>query len=457
MTASGIMMISCFYACTGFILAGISRKPIHATQAAMILLFAVILTATHRQRGWRPIYIAGLHLAGWLSASLWLCHRYYNLQYSFRDPGWVLDFFTLDRAVTGWLFLILLLFCVCFLWFCGIRLWGRPTDQFTISHRFDAGLACFLAMGLIKLLINVKGGTLPLAHSSMMPMIIFMVAGLFSIGVVRTRGASQTEAANGFRGAGVVLGFTFMILLTGGGLFLFTSPQLQTVAEAGGGLLGTLAGPIEQMVLILARFFLESGFRLKFGADSPTGSPPAIPAMEGPAVPTIIVHLVTGLTIAILLATLGWLLYVLLKWVSERLFAKTMKAGDRPGIWALLRLYADAVKRLFISILRRMHLIADTSCAADKFYQRLLRWGRLSGLNHDVAETPKEYALRLGQRFPQLKKEIHLIILVHDEAVYGGIAPDSHRISTATLALKRLHNPLLWFSRIKSVCFQNRC
>ena len=456
MTASGIMMISCFYACTDFILAGISQKPIHATQAAMILFFAAILTGIHRQRGWRPIYIAGLHLAGWVFASLWLCHRYYNLQSSFRHPGWILDFFMLDRAVTGWLFLILLLFCVCFLWFCGIRLWVRPTDQETISHRFDIGLACFLALGLIKLLINVKGGTLPLAQSSMIPLIVFMIAGLFSMGFVRTRGASQTGAANGFRGAGVVLGFTFMILLTGGGLFFFSSPKLQTVAEAGGGLLGTLAEPIEQMVLAMARFFLESGYRLKLGADSPTGSPPDIPAMEGPAVSTIIVHLITGLTIAILLATLGFLLYVLLKWLSERLFAKTMKAEDRQGIWALLRLYADAIKRLFISILSRMHLIADTSCAADKFYQRLLRWGRLSGLNHDVAETPKEYGIRLGHRFPQLKKEIRLIIFLHDEAIYGGIAPDSHQISTAKLALKRLRNPLLWFSRIKSFCFQNR-
>jgi hypothetical protein len=448
MTTSGLMMISCFYACTGFILAGISQKPIPVPEAVMILLFATALTGIHSQRGWRPIYIAGLHLAGWLFASLWLCHRYYKLESIFRHPGWILDFFMLDRAVTGWLFLILLFFCVFSLWFCGIRLSLMPADQATVSHRFDMGLACFLAIGLIKLLINVKSGTLPLAHSSMMPLIVFMVAGLFSMGVVRTRDASRTENATGFRSAGVVLGFTFMILLTGGGLFLFSSPKLQTVAEAGGGWFGTLAGPIEQMVLVLARFFLENGFRLKLGADSPTGSPPAIPAMEGPEISEFIVHLATGITIALLLATLGLLLYVLLKWLSERLFVKTMKAKGRQGIWALLCLYADAIKHLFISILNRMHLIADTSCAADKFYQRLLRWGRLSGLDHDVAETPKEYGIRLGHRFPELQKEIRLIICLHDEAVYGGIVPDSHQISAAKYALKRLRNPLLWFARI---------
>lgn len=160
MTASGLMMISCFYACTGFILAGISQEPIHAPEAAMILFFATVLTGIHSQRGWRPIYITGLHLAGWVFTSLWLCHRYYKLESIFWHPGWVLDFFMLDRAVTGWLFLILLLFCVSFLWFCGIRLSLKPTDQAAVSHRFDVGLACFLALGLIKLLINVKGSTL---------------------------------------------------------------------------------------------------------------------------------------------------------------------------------------------------------------------------------------------------------------------------------------------------------
>jgi hypothetical protein len=73
-----------------------------------------------------------------------------------------------------------------------------------------------------------------------------------------------------------------------------------------------------------------------------------------------------------------------------------------------------------------------------------------------VAETPREYGVRLGHRFPELQKEIRLIICLHDEAVYGGISPGSHQISTAKLALKRIRNPLLWLARIKSFYFQNR-
>ena len=92
----------------------------------------------------------------------------------------------------------------------------------------------------------------------------------------------------------------------------------------------------------------------------------------------------------------------------------------------------------------------------EKFYKLLLRWGRRSGLRHAVFETPKEYAVRLGHRFPQIEMEIRLIVYLHDDTIYGCITPDIQQISRAKLALRRIRNPLLWFARIKSLCFQNR-
>lgn len=457
MTASGTMMLSCYYACTSFILAVISRKPLPAAEGAAILILATVITGIHSQRGWRGGYIAGLHMSGLLFSSLLLVHSYYKLESSFGHPGWVFDFFMLDRAVTGWLFLILLFFCVCFLWFCGIRLWTRPTDRTTLSHRFDIGLACLFVMLLVKLLMAVKGNILPMAHSSIIPLLAFFITGLFSIGLVRIQGASRTGEITGFLGVGAVLSFTFIILLLGGGLYILFSPELQTFAQAGGSLFGTLTRFIEQMVLVLARIFLESGYRLKPEADSSAGSQPALPAtlpaMEGTEISETIVHLVTGLTIAILLAMIVLLLHFLLK----RLFSKTIKGEGKIGLWTFILLSIDAVKHLFTSLLRRMHLMPDTACIAAKFYKRLLRWGRLSGLGYDDTETPKEYGIRLGHRFPQFKKEIRLIILLHDEAIYGGIVPDIHQVSAARLALRKIQNPLLWFARIKSFCFQNRC
>jgi len=148
----------------------------------------------------------------------------------------------------------------------------------------------------------------------------------------------------------------------------------------------------------------------------------------------------------------GFILYRLLKW----LFSKTVAEKEKKGRWERLLMVIDAVKRL-LSILRiKFFKIPDTSGAAEEFYKRLLRWGRFSGLHHAVTETPREYGIRLGHRFPRIENEVGLIIHMHDEAVYGCIFPDGHQISRARLALRRIRHPLLWFTRIKSLCFHNR-
>jgi hypothetical protein len=138
------------------------------------------------------------------------------------------------------------------------------------------------------------------------------------------------------------------------------------------------------------------------------------------------------------------------------LFSETVEEKDKKGIWELLLLYIYLVKNLFSTLWIKILNNPDTSCAAGKFYRRLLRWGRFSGLHHIVSETPKEYGIRLGQRFPQIEKEIRFIIHVHDEAIYGCISLDGHQISRARLALRRIRNPFLWFARIKSLYYHDR-
>ena len=133
-----------------------------------------------------------------------------------------------------------------------------------------------------------------------------------------------------------------------------------------------------------------------------------------------------------------------------------MEEKDRKGIWELLLSFILDVKRVLSTLWAKIFHPPDTSCVAERFFRRLLRWGRFCGLHHFVSETPKEYGIRLGLRFPQIKEEIRLIILLHDEAIYGCISPDGYQISRARLALKRIRNPLLWFARIKSLCFHNR-
>jgi hypothetical protein len=455
--SSGGMILSPFYACTSFIFACISQKPIPLSEAGVILFMATLVTSIHSRRGWRRIYVIGLHTWGLSLAFLRLCHNYYRLESPFWSFQWVEEFFMLERQAASWFVLVLILLCICILWFCGIRLVTKPTGQTTISHRFDSGLGYLLLLLVIKLVIASKGVSIPVEHSATRPIIAFIILGLFSLGIVRNSSPSQIGGITYFKGVGIAMTFTFIILMLGGGLFILFLPEFQNLAETSADLLKTLKRPMEQIVIFMSSLFLESGFRRKLG-QQPTGD--YLPPINRSGGELGILHyLFIGITIAILLAMGGFILYRLLKWlfaVIKWLFSETVEEKDKKGVWQLLLSCILAANRVLSTLWTKIFHPPDTSYAAKKFYRRLLRWGRFSGLHHAVSETPKEYGIRLGHRFPQIEKEIRLIIHVHDEAIYGCISPDGHQISRARLALRRICNPLLWFARIKSLCFHNR-
>jgi len=451
--SSGGMMLSCFYACTSFIFASISQKPFPLPEAAAILFWATIITCILNQQGWRRIYVTVLHLLGLLCSSLWLYHRYYKLEFPFWRLSWVPEFFLLERAITGWFTLILILLCVWILWFCGMRLWTKPTEQTIISHRFDLGLAFLFLLLLIKLVIVVKSGSIPMEPSSTESLISFIILGLFSMGFVRTKSASQEEAVTYIKGAGIVLSFMFITLMLGGGLFILFLPKLQTLAEAGSNLLGTMSESISQ---ILNAWPILSPKADIFGENELID----IPLINRSGGDLGILHyLFIGLSIAILLFMVGIIFPLFLTWFFSKLkwlFSKTEEENDKQGIWKLLLLVIYSVMNLFSTLWIKILSSPDTSRTTEYVFKLLLRWGRFSGLKHTVSETPKEYGIRLGNRFPHIEKEIGLIIHMHDETIYGFTSPDSHQISRVRLALRRIHSPRLWFTRIKSLCFQNR-
>ena len=154
------------------------------------------------------------------------------------------EFFSLDRTTAGWFTLLLILLCVCILWFGEVQLWTKPTEQTIISHRFDLGLAALLLLLLIKLVIVVKDGSIPMGPSSSEFFLSFIILGLFSMGLVRTKSTSPENGVTYLKGAGIVLSFMFITFMLGGGLFILFLPALQTVAEAGSNLLGTMTESI---------------------------------------------------------------------------------------------------------------------------------------------------------------------------------------------------------------------
>ena len=443
-------MLCPFYACSSFVFACIDQNPIPLSAAGLTLLLATLTTSIHSQRGWRRIFVIGLHLLGLSFAYLKLCHNYYRLESPFWSIRWLQDFFMHERTAASWPVLVLILLCIWILWFCGIRLSTRPTNQTTISHRFDAGLGFLFLLLLIKLIIAGKGVSIPAEHSVTRPVIAFIILGLFSMGFVHAGSPSQKGSITYSKGAGIAMTFTLTILMLGGGLFILFLPGLQTIAEAGYPLLGSVMEPLERIVIFLAKLYLKSGYRRQ-PEEAPTGEyMPTINQSEEEL--GFFHYLFAGFTIAIVLTMAGLILFYIVNWLR----ATTAEEKKRKGIWELLVLIIQAIKQLFYSLRERIPFNTDEFSAAKNIYLRLLRWGRFSGLGHIVCETPKEYAHRLGDRFPQIEKEILQIVHLHDEAIYGGILPDKQQIYRARLALRRIRNPLWWFARLKSLCFQNR-
>jgi hypothetical protein len=77
-------------------------------------------------------------------------------------------------------------------------------------------------------------------------------------------------------------------------------------------------------------------------------------------------------------------------------------------------------------------------------------WGRHSGFPHFVSETPREYGLRLKNRFPSLAKEIESIIEAFNQEIYAEITLSEKQLSQVRFALRRMQSPIHWPSRLKS-------
>ncbi len=448
------MMLACFYAWTSFIFASLSRKPITALEAGVVLILAMLTTYLHSQRGWRIITVMALHLFGFLVGSIRILYNFYEINRPFWRFDWVPELFNMDRVAREWPILVLILLCVWALWFCGLRLITKPTDKAMISYRFDMGLGFLLFLFLVKLVLATKEVSLPITHSLTKVIVAYISLGLFSMGLVHTQSQSKTQGSSYLKGAGVALTFTAGILMLGGGLFILFLPQLQTVAEAGYGLLGNLKGPIENLVIALARGFLKGVMPSKSGGGVTGNDLPTI--NRSGEMLSIFDYLFIGIGLMILLSMIGFILYRFLKWIFSKvswLLSKTAKKKDSKGIWTLVLLFFSVVKTLYVRLQRGILGRQDTSRAAENIYLRFLRWGWLSGLRRFPPVTPKEYGDLLGLRFPQIKKEIETIIHMHADVVYGGVFPESHQISSAKRALRRMRHPLLWFARLKSLLF----
>jgi hypothetical protein len=298
----------------------------------------------------------------------------------------------------------------------------------------------------------VKAGIRISDPTSQLLFLPFFIFSLLAIGWIQNETTAQRDFLPGYRGIGMILSFTMLVILLGAGLVLFCLPYLTLAAAKGYGIIKTAAIPFGPILISILRFIFARGV---IRPENP--SPPATGGIGNLTSPVesswwmnlfekILTWLFGGLIGLIILVVTGLALFFLFRWLLSRTRISQKRHSTRYSIL----LWVERLRLLLLSWLQRIRNGVKCYKGAVHVYTALLTWGRRSGLPHFLSETPMEYGLRLKARFPSLKGEIELIIEAFHQEVYGEIILDERQLALTRFAWRRLRSPIYWPSRLKT-------
>ena len=449
---NGGMELSWLYAWATFLTTLTFHQPFPFKEAIGPFVLASALTLFSKGRGWWIIQILSLHLLGFILTALRMVYIFNAGSYSFWDKAWIIEFFNSPRSPQGWLTLFLILFFAVMFWLGGTTLARRSMVYTTLCSRFDLGVAVFLLLFLTKFLLLIKGEMKIEESMSQLLFFQFFILSLLAIGLARNRGPASKEFLPGYQSIGVILSFTAVVLLFGGGVVLFFLPYLKVAAEAGYGVLKVAAKPFGYVLLQVLRFlYMPRGNQPKQPSPE-VGLGDLKTSSERGWLPEIVEKILGwGLGSLLGLAVLGLsclILFYLFRWLFSRTSIRQKR--QNPGLGYLISLWALRFQTFLVLCWRGiMRALKDYNKAAQ-LYSALLSWGRHSGLPRSPSETPTEYGLRLKVQFPSLKREIGWIIEAFNQEVYGEINLNSEQLAIPRFAWRRLRSPSHWPSRLKA-------
>lgn len=253
--AHGGMELSWLYACTTFLMTSIVHRPFPFPEAIGTFLLATALSRVVRGIGLRMISVFGLNTIGFLLAASRIVYTFNYRAYPYFGKGWLLEFSGRTRDTADWLILVIILIFTLVFWLAGVALTRRSTAYLAICIRFDYGLAAFFCYFILKSLLLVKGGIEVQDPAPVLLLFSFFIFSLLAIGLARDSDHARRHFLAGYRGVGILLGFTAMFLAFGAGLVLFFMTYLSAAAEAGYGVLKSAAGPLVPILVRVLLFF----------------------------------------------------------------------------------------------------------------------------------------------------------------------------------------------------------
>jgi hypothetical protein len=446
------MELSWLYAWATFLTTLTFHQPFPFKEAIGPFVLASALTLFSRGRGWWVIQVLGLQLLGFVLAALWIVYSFNAGPHSFWDKTWLLEFLNYPRPLWEWLsHLLLPLFAVMF-WLGGMTLARRSMVYSTLCSRFDLGVAAFFLLFLTKFLLWVKGGMKLEESTSQLLFIQFFVFGLLAIGLARNRDTAPTEFLPGYQSIGVILSFTAVVLLFGGGMVLFFLPYLKAAADMGYSVLKVAAKPVGYVLVEALRFlYAPRGRPLKQPSPEAGMEDLKISSKSG-SLPEIVEKILAwGLGSLLGLVVIGvscLALFYLFRWLFSKTYAVPKR--ESPGLWHRISLWVSRFQIFLVLCRGRIARVLRGYHQAAQLYAALLSWGRRSGLPCLPSETPMEYGLRLKHQFPLLQREIERIVEAFNQEVYGAIHLGSEQLATLRFAWYKLRSPIHWPPRLKA-------
>ena len=454
--SAAIMEVSWLYAWASFLSTAILQRSFPFPEAVGTFGLAAILTRLARGKGWRVLWVLGLQVCGYALAALRLIHVFFYSSDPFFGPVWLERFWRQERNPQEWVILIFLFLIAFFFWLGGLALARRPMDFSPLCFRFDWGVAAFIVLFLIKLLLEVRGDFRVEERLSELCLFPFFIFSLLGMGLARNRGEAERDFLPGYRSAGVILSFSITVLMVGTGLVLFFSTYLTQAAEVGYDLLQVVAEPIGPIIVAIFRFLYMPRATQTGNESKPRGGGEE---SFGPLVQSggwiewlekVLAWGFLALLVVFFLLVMGIVVFYLVRWLLSRTETQPRRAS-RGGLFSS---WAERLRAFLLACWDKYASLFESLRGPVQLYAALQVWGRRSGISRRVSETPTEYGSRLQGQFPALQKEIRVIIAAFNEAVYGEVDLGEKEVSDAHTAWQRLCSPLYWPSRLKARLIQ---
>lgn len=449
---TGVMEMSWIYGWAVFSGLMLIQRPLPVTGGLVAMALAFFLTRISVGRGWRVIWIVLLQCAGFACASLVMLHGGFFGSHPLLDGKWAALLFRETKDAFTYFSIVIHLLWSALLWWAGLGLARRPLSYISVCRRFDAGLAAFFVLFLFKLILAVKGTATPASSVDMSLAAIFLICGLCAIGFAgRESGAKKTYLAGG-KHRGIFIAFACAVVVIAGCLASLFLSQGQLFSEVGRKVFygaGNFIGPI--FVNVVRFFLMPNRMRREpaSGGKSPSGPDILGAAGEGGwmgAVGPVLVWVITVLCIlALLFAFSCCMLFLFRRLAAKGSLQKRPEGGIIKDLLDLLSRW----RRAFLDLIRRARGKRRIH-NAGYLYAALLRWGRCSGMEHSVWETPSEFGARLKMAFPGLAVEIDALVEGLNREVYGEIILGRGQFGMLRSSLRRMGSPRWWPLRIRS-------